>query len=471
MPTLPTDISSSPPNYTPADHATHHDTAHGILNGLNGTYERAFTLHGTTAPLSTLFQASGGRIYCGVDATSGKVWSFDSANVYQVDSLTATNWQAMTMPPNCSISSKEAKVVVWTPPAGSPLMFLCIYNTVTTRYEVYSAPLVAAGVSPTWSSVLLQLAANGVIIPTAFRGCSTGLLIGEYTLSPNEIAAGPSVYRSTNGTSFSAVLGPLATTRHIHSIYEDPYSLGTIYCTVGDAGIPHWVYKSTDGGATFSPITSLDSFSWQSVSMGFDANYVWFSSDQLSGSGAYVMDRVAQIPKWASVGRVDKVMVPGGVGGRVVSDLVLTSSSTTATSASANFTAFDQGKWIMGSNSIPLPTFIATVMNSTTISLSQAATGSGTVTATICGDTFYSISYMAAMDPATGYFYVIANDASVSGTCGGLFVITRVGDQPRLLYPIFQASTSLGHFEAFIAGGYLWFGRYGPWPLLSKVAA
>lgn len=36
--TLPTDISSSPPNYTPGAHATHHNTAHGLLNGLNGTY-------------------------------------------------------------------------------------------------------------------------------------------------------------------------------------------------------------------------------------------------------------------------------------------------------------------------------------------------------------------------------------------------------------------------------------------------
>lgn len=34
MPTLPTGISSSPPNYTPAEHAAHHNTAHGILNGL-----------------------------------------------------------------------------------------------------------------------------------------------------------------------------------------------------------------------------------------------------------------------------------------------------------------------------------------------------------------------------------------------------------------------------------------------------
>lgn len=35
--TLPTDITSAPPNYTAAAHATHHNTAHGVLNALNGT--------------------------------------------------------------------------------------------------------------------------------------------------------------------------------------------------------------------------------------------------------------------------------------------------------------------------------------------------------------------------------------------------------------------------------------------------
>jgi plastocyanin len=60
---------------------------------------------------------------------------------------------------------------------------------------------------------------------------------------------------------------------------------------------------------------------------------------------------------------------------RSVSDGV-TNSTTTITSATAAFTAEDVGRAISGSTDIPAGTIIASVTNSTTAVLSQAATGS-----------------------------------------------------------------------------------------------
>lgn len=62
--------------------------------------------------------------------------------------------------------------------------------------------------------------------------------------------------------------------------------------------------------------------------------------------------------------------------GRVVTDAVTTSSSTTVTSATASFAAGDVGAVIATAN-LPVGTTIASVTNSTTVVVSAAATASG----------------------------------------------------------------------------------------------
>lgn len=407
-----------------------------------------------------------------MDAQLGKVWAFNSTALYQVDSLTATNWAAVTLPANVAATGADGKIVTYTPSGGSKLMFLVSWNSSTSRYEVYSATPTARTVAPTWSSVLLQLSQNATLIPTAIRACSTGLFVGEYSAGTNEIPGGPSVWRSVDGATWTKVLGPLgSTTRHIHGVYEDPFNLGTIYVSVGDAFPPYappfFLYKSTDGGATFTGVPTLTNGIWQCVSMGFTAEGIWLCSDQPSGAGPVFLDRATLTPRWATTkARHDRIPVPGGASGRYISDLAMTSGSATVTSATANFTSQDKGRIIAGNNAIPIGTFIASVTNATTAVLSASLSNTqGSQPAFIAGDTFYASAYAGAVDPATGWLYVVANDSSVAGTTAGIFVMPG-RDQPfTLLYPLYSAN--LGHFECYIAGGYLWVERYGPMPLLT----
>lgn len=427
------------------------------------------------SPLLYMNQYGSQRVVCGTDGT--KLWSFNSSGLYQVDSVSSTSWAAKTLPTNV-VTTNGAKVIV--PPTGSPgagLMYLLAYNSTAAVFQVYSAPLTTGSTAPTWSGPLLSLATNATLIPNAFRACSTGILVGEYSGGTN-IAAGPSVYRSTDGVAFSTVLGPLSTTRHVHGIYEDPFNLGTIYVTVGDQGIPHWCYRSRDGGATFSPVNTHDDSvgsTWQSVSVGFTADYVVFIGDQVQGLGPFLMDRADDSLRWATARtKFSRLAVPGGAGGRYITDLAITSGSTTATSATAAFTSLDTGRMIQGPNNIQDGTFI-TYVNATTVTLSRTATGTQSgLTALIGGDRFFETAYEGLVDPSTGAIYVIPNDTSNRGNTAAVFCLPEPGADWALMHiiPLATGSTAIGSHEPFLVGNQLFIDRYGPItiPPLASIA-
>lgn len=440
---------------------------------INGKPAKAVKFHNTLNPMASFGQYSSGRITCGVDAALGKVWSFNSGGVYQVDALTSTAWSALTLPTNINPSGQEAKILTYTPPsganAGTKLMFLLSWNTSTSRYEIYSAVPGLKTVAPTWSSLLQQFPANAIMIPHAFRATSGAIFAGTYTGTP-DITGGPVLYRSVDGITWSAVLSPGTTTRHCHGVYEDPFNPGTIYSTWGDYINPYSpafaVYKSTDSGATWTGVSTLTSNTWQAVAMGFTADWIWFLSDQSTGAGPYVCDRATMTPRWATTkSRQDNIAVPMGIGGRQIADAVF-NATTTITSATAAFTSADVGRAVMGNNSIPLGAYIVSVTNSTTAVISAAATSSQSAQPLIIGgDQFYAVAYTGAVDPTSGWLYLVANDASNFGNVAGIFVLTGLDEPMTLLRTLPLAN--IGHHEVFIGGGYLWIDRYGPMPLLT----
>jgi len=415
--------------------------------------------HNGGSPFSATLQTSSSRTFAGFNGTN-QIWLFNSAGFYQYDTLanmtTFTNLRTLTLPTN-TVPTSGLKVVVY-----NNLMYLLVFNSTSTRFEVYSSPLVTGATQPTWTGPLLQLSANAILIPEAFRATSVGVFVGEYT-GVTDIAAGPSLWRSTDGTNFTTVLGPLGShVRHIHGVYEDPYALGTIYVTVGDGIAPYvplsgYVYRSTNGGASFTALPNFTSASgfWQAVSLGFGPKYVWAASDQVVGGGAYVFTRSNLTPQWASLQKPQSVAVPGGAN-RTVVDMV-TNGTTTVTSATAAFTTADVGRFVSGPNTITDGAYITSVTNATTAVISIAATGSQTATANI-RDAFYTNAYLGALDPSTGYFYTVSNDTSVAGTVAGLFVYTQPGASPVLLRPIF--TPSLANSELYIDNGYALVGRY-----------
>lgn len=451
--------------------------------------------HNTVSPNQPPQMYSSARTICGIDGTSGggslgpHRWSYAGSSVYQGDDLTSGSWTAMTLPSNFSITNL-AKVVAW-PAMGK--FYLLGYDTSTSLCCVWSCPATSTAGPWTWTK-LLSFHNNATIIQTAFRLTSVGLYVGEYssgainsgTTPPyqnaaNDIGAGgtpgaasspwgPSVYLSTDGSTFNVALGPLGSVRHIHGIYEDPYNLGNVYVTVGDTNAAHLVYKSTTGAVgTFAAVTTIDANSnlWQAVGMGFDPNYVWFVSDQVWGHGPYVIDRTAQTPRWATIKTYPALRpVPGGVGGRVITDAVF-SSNTTMTSATAAFTSADKGKFVEGNNALPEGTFISSVTNGTTVVMSQAATNSTSGnTITIAGDTFFGAGYVGAIDPATGYMYVVMNDGTVGGTVAGLFCLPGVDQDWILMRTWFNYA--IGNVELYVNNGKIYVGKFGPITALSK---
>ena len=407
-------------------------------------------------------QHSSSRLVCGIDPTAGSMWSYNSAGFYQSDSVTSTNWRTKTLPTNVSQNPNRTVVRRY----GSKI-YLVGYNSSTTRYEVYSADPVTGTTAFTWSSTLLQLAANATVIGAAVHAGDSGFWVAEYSGSSN-ISSGPSLHRSTDGATFEVVLGPLASTRHLHAVAEDPYNAGHIYVTAGDTGSPCFVYKSTDNGDTFSEV--LTDVEWQAVAIDFDADWVYFWSDQRYGGGnVYICDRATMTPQWlTTASRIDRIAVPGGVGGRVVTDLVTTSGDATVTSSSAAFTSLDVGKVVGGPVQIPLGAYIYQINSSTSVELSEVCSGSATGrTATIAGDQFYANAYNGAVDPDTGYVYAVACDASVAGTVGGVFVCTGRDKPWTLLHPIFNPPSGEISETFYIYNGSGFVGRWGPINLLT----
>jgi len=418
------------------------------------------TSYNTATPYTNTIQTSSSRTFAGFTGTN-QIWLFNSAGFYQYDTLANmlafSSLRTLNLPTNC-VPTGGLKVVVF-----NNLMYILVLNSTTNTFQVYSSPLVTGGTQPTWTGPLLSLSANATFFPNDFRATTSGIFVGEYT-GVTDITGGPSLYRSTDGTNFTRVLGPLGThVRHIHAVYEDPYNHGTIYVTVGDgiapyAPLPGYIYRSTDGGATFNPLpnfTSGGAGTWQAVSLGFGSNYIWAASDQVQGGGAYLFTRTGLTPQWASLLKPQNIAVPGGAGRSVV-DLVA-NATTTITSTTANFTAADVGRLVSGPNVITEGSYITAVTNATTATISVAATGSGTVTAWI-RDAFYTNAYIGAMDDTTGYFYTVANDTSTSGNVAGLFVYTQAGANPILLRPIFGAN--LANSGLYIDNGYALIGRY-----------
>jgi hypothetical protein len=146
-----------------------------------------------------------------------------------------------------------------------------------------------------------------------------------------------------------------------------------------------------------------------------------------------------------------EMAVPGGASGRTVTDLVTTAGAPTITSATANFTSADVGRYVKHSYNGDYR-YIISVQSSTAATLSGNANTTATgVTGTIHGEQFYDKAFYGSVDPATGIYYCIANDNSGAGSRSGLFVLPGVGQPLTLVQTFLQQITG----EMYIGGGYI----------------
>lgn len=303
-----------------------------------------------------------------------------------------------------------------------------------------------------WTEVLAHTNGCNTAIGPNLQADDTYIYSAEYGAP----TGGPSVWRSTNGLTWTRVLGPVANFKHIHAVAPDPYRPGHVWVTGGD-GVANPIQHSTDYGATWQSI-SADS-GWQGVQVSFTETHVYIAGDSARGT-VIVIDKTTNTPRFGSLDWHAMTAVPGPVsrsGGGYFTDGNFTSGSKNITSATANFTAADMGRFIALATSadyqVPPDTYIESVTSPTAAVMSKAALGTGTtVKFNIKGDEFYRTAFYGIVDPATGYYYAIPNDSSAGGKVSGIFVLPGLGER-LLLLDVF-ASTVTG--EAFIHNGYLW---------------
>lgn len=388
----------------------------------------------------------------GYDATSNVIYAVDTANGFlRISENGGASWSGNKGFPAGVTYVNAFKVVRF----GD---YVYLYAADGTGATVFRALPTTGGTALSWSARLLSTSSGTTAYPVALAADAVALYLGEY----GDPVGGPKIYRSTDGTTWTATYVPGASARHVHGVFPDPYFPGHVYATLGD-GISDPVIKSTDYGLTWSSLGFLGG--WQAVQLSFSREYVFGAADFGYGS-VWAFRRGNPVPKWAARNHHVNIPVPGGLGGRVITDAVF-NGTTTMTSATANFNSADVGRIISSPNNISYGATIASVTNSTTVVLSFAAfaTASGQ-TVKIEGERFNKFAYFGAVDPATGIYYC-ANITSLAGQRnGGLFYLPRPGERIELLDPMFGGTSPQ---EFFIHNGYVWFGFY-KYPLLDVAA-
>lgn len=400
---------------------------------LKATYAKLRFLN-SASPFAKNTRALNGYQAKGFDQVDNLMWYADSTNLVTSADHGVTLSAAKTLP--AGVTATNIKKVV----RAGGYIWLGAIDSGDGRTKVWRHAA-TTGDYTTWSASLVTMTANGGLLSTGMSADASYVYIGDY----GDPTGGAHVWRGDLATGTFTDVTPAGIVRHIHAIKADPYNAGHVWMTTGDSGAR--TYRSTNYGLTW---TLLDS-QWQSVQISFSADWVYLAADSAIAS-VLVVDRSTLQTKVATPTWHYEVAVPGGAGSRVVTDLVTTGSSTTVTSATANFTSKDIGRRIDHSRTIDPMTYITAVGSSTSATLSTASWGSASgLTGTIFGDQFYDKAFYGAVDPATGVYYCIANDNSGKGTRSGLFMLPGIGEPMQLVQTFSYQIAG----EMFIEGGYI----------------
>lgn len=402
------------------------------------------------------------RTLIGIDRVNDRMLVAGSSSLFQSSDFGAT-LSTDKGQPSTSTANLARKLVMFK---GN--YYFAGVDSVSGKAAVWKAAPAAGNTAFSWGSPVFTASTGATsVIATAMNvitdanGNDLAIMFGEYA----DPTGGPTMWRTTDGTTWTAVLSPSVgsptTTgvRHFHCVAQDPYNPANVYASAGD-GITKPIWKSTDYGVTWSVIVTDSNF--QGVQISFTTNWVFFAGDSARGT-CFVMDRATNTCHWLPGNhRFWPVASPWfRAGGHAFTDGACTNGSKTFTSATAGFgTTFDKndvGREVLLPGALLPNTFIAGVSSSTSVQLNQNA--QATLSAQpfiLSGDEFYYSAFYGIVDPATGFYYCTANDNSSGGNRSGLFVHTG---QDFLLLDVHEASvTGVNQVSAehFIYNGKLW---------------
>lgn len=386
---------------------------------------------GTLASYSPLGQSTdkSARLYAYYRPASGSA-------IRQSDDGAAT-WSADRTLPASVTAGNVAAIVEF----GGKVYLL---GTDGSSFGVWRADVVAQAGDWSWSAKLVSMPAGfsslaNLSLTVSNWGANDALYLSTY----GDPSGGAKLYRSTDGDTWN-VIWSNASIRHCHHAAPDPYVPGHIVMTVGD-GVANPILQSTDYGDTWTAVVA--SSAWQGVQVSYTPTDIWIATDT-ARSSVIVIDRATLTPKHGSSNYHHFTAPPMFAGGaRTITDLATTAGSATVTSATANFTRNDIGRYMVSNGLLQPGSFINAWTSATQVTLNaqalNSASGSLGTATFISGDMYYASAFVGIVDPATGVWYQIANDSSGAGTMYGVFVLPQKGGRLELLdpgYPLYRAA-------------------------------
>lgn len=362
---------------------------------------------------TTTTPVAGGANFIGSDTTAGVTFFANTTSLFISTDFGATLSSNKTLPSGVTDGFSLYNVVRFK------TLWAMIAKDTTGVYKVYTATAVTGNTALTWTAVK-TLATNATNIQGCIGVSASGntLLVAEYSGTPN-ITGGPSIYRTTDGTTWSTVTTQ-ASARHFHGVWEDPYNAGTWYALLGD-GTTTPVLKSVNDGVTWAAVSSIGT-GWDGVSMSFSPNYVWCTGDVISLTNVapfYVFDRATGTPQVGCTSGPQSIAVPNlGVfpyGGSCTSGNNFFSMG----SQEQPLTVDDIGSPIIikkssdGTLVVPSGTTIVNVSGQTvTMSnyCNQTLTSGNMTYSVNRNERFYPVGLNGVVDPATEVFYLVADN-------------------------------------------------------------
>jgi hypothetical protein len=309
-----------------------------------------------------------------------------------------------------------------------------------------------------WSAALQTLTTGANASAPSITATANALMVSEQGDPLIAAVKTAHIWRTTDGTTFTAAktLGP--TYRHFHCVAADPFNPGQVWATSGD-NVDNCFHLSTDHGATWTDITT--SMTFQSVQISFTRDNIFFAPDALGQAPMYVMDRATKTLKIGAFGSYRQL--------RVMDEGVYTFGNTTNASTTFNtgdpvFSSADVGRKITGPG-IPNGTTIAAYTSTTQVTLSVAATATASNIKFIIdrAERPFAVAFVGAVDPATGIYYGVTNNEvggwnANSGTYARpiMFMVPYPGGPVVALGDLGPRISP----AVFISQGYVWFGTH-----------
>lgn len=330
--------------------------------------------------------------------------------------------------------------------------------------EVWQAAPQSGNTAYTWTRVLQCTPGSRTLFGNLVTD-GNALLLGEYGDPVIAATKTPHIWRTTDGTTWTAAWTGSSGYRHVHNIAFDPYTANRVLATLGDGStsVPN-LLQSTDGGATWTGVTGFTNV-YQSTQISFDATRVYLLSDDQDAGAFYALPRTNLDPTKVQVCSDNNFRYLGlGTDNGVHKYGQAISASTVFHDFwEQPFSSQDVGVGITGTG-IPAGTTIASVQSASDITLSAAATvTTNPLTYRLNRiEQINSTPLSGIVDPATGFLYCITNANVIGGPNGRICLLYSKGvGYPMHVLEVVLGTTQYGSYYVpgiFIANGQLWYG-------------